>query len=235
MSSVFSKPVLSLDCALGGCIAAVLKPDGEAFVQTLMTDREQAAMLVPLVQTAMKDASVTFADLGLIVTTVGPGSFTGLRIGLSTARAWGLALNVPVQGVNTMEAMARSCADPDAPGYAVLLETKRSDYYFQLFDADFTKLSQGACVDVATAAAQLEGRKWKACGDAIERFENESGRAFAQKQVRALLDPVVLAKAGLEVFIGNGGKADKPEPVYLRGADVSISNKKNREIDNYQT
>lgn len=226
------KPILAVDAALGGCTAAVLLPDGKIVTRAVETEREQAAILVPMVQEAMEEAGAAFADLGLIVTSVGPGSFTGLRIGLSAARAWGLALSIPVQGVGTMEAMARSCAAEHAKGYAVLLETKRTDYYFQTFDSQFLPLRDGACADIETAVDVIRNGEFRVCGDALARFEMESGVKPADACARRLLDPAVLARAGLDIFIRHGGKADTPTPLYLRGADVSMSNKKQREIQN---
>lgn len=228
--SDFPQPVLAVDCSLGGCIAAVLTPRADSVVtREIETDREQAAKLVPLVQDAMAEAGVAFADLGLIVTTVGPGSFTGLRIGLTSARAWGLALNLPVQGMSTLEIMARSCETPDAKSYTVLLESKRSDYYIQSFSQRFDPVSVAGCAE----AADIEVNEGLFCGDAIARFEKERGMTLPRKSVRKLLDAEVLARAGLARFIANGGKADKAEPVYLRGADVSLSAKKSREIRDY--
>lgn len=225
-------PVLAVDAALAGCTVAVLLPDGRAITRAMETDREQAAILVPLAQDALKEAGTAFAALGLIVISVGPGSFTGLRIGLSAARAWGLSLSVPVQGVGTMEVMARSCAVDDANPYAVLLETKRTDYYFQTFDASFSPLGEGACVSMETAADVLKRGDFRVCGDAIARFETESGLVLKNTAVRRLLDPAVLAKTGEALFFKNGGQAETPTPLYLRGADVSVSNKKQREIQN---
>jgi tRNA threonylcarbamoyladenosine biosynthesis protein TsaB len=179
-----------------------------------------------MVQDVMSEAGIEFSALGLIVTTTGPGSFTGLRIGLSAARALGLSLSLPVQGVSTFEAMVRSCA----PGgeSLVVLESKRADFYVQAFNADYTQAGEPHCL---LAADIPEGRI--VCGDAAGRLRAETGKGFEKAIVRTLADPVVLAHRGRELFIQNGGTAQKPEPFYMRGADVSISNKVQRQINNY--
>ena len=220
----FSKPVLALDSALGGCVAAVLAGDA-SFVRSIETGRDQAAKLMPMVQDVMAEAGVAIADLGLIVTTIGPGSFTGLRIGLSSARALGLALGLPVQGVSTFEAMVKSCA-PRGDSL-VVLESKRADFYVQAFDADYKAASEPQCL---LSGEIPRGRI--ICGDGLARLRAETGEAFENAIERSLPDPAVLVKTGLDLFVTNGQKAQKPEPFYMRGADVSMSNKAQRQINN---
>jgi tRNA threonylcarbamoyladenosine biosynthesis protein TsaB len=220
-----SKPTLALDSALGGCIVAVLN-GGESHAQVLETGRDQAAKLMPMVQDVMKEAGVAMADLGLIVTTTGPGSFTGLRIGLSAARALGLALSLPVQGVSTFEAMVKSCK-PEGRSL-VVLESKRADFYVQAFDAAWNAEDAPQCLlagDIPTDRI--------VCGDGIARLRLETGLAFENMVERSLLDPLILAEIGAGIFAANGEKAQKPEPFYMRGADVSVSNKVQRQINNY--
>lgn len=220
-----SKPVLALDSALGGCVVAVLDGD-KVFSRSLETGRDQAAKLMPMVQDVMAEAGIAFADLGLIVTTIGPGSFTGLRIGLSAARALGLSLGLPVQGVSTFQAMVESCAP--AGKSVVVLESKRADFYVQPFDAACHPVSEPQCL----LSGQIPG-DGVVCGDGLARLRAETGKAFTGALERTLLDPVVLARIGLRIFLANGGKAQKPEPFYMRGADVSVSNKVQRQINDY--
>lgn len=226
---MFNKPVLAFESSLGGCVGAVIGADGSTLADfSFETDRDQAAKLMPHIQAIMNEASVEFSTLGLIVTTVGPGSFTGLRIGLSSARALGLSLGLPVQGVSTLEAMARTCMKEGEQDCLVVLESKRTDYYVQAFDAVFQALTEATCLE-AEAAAALAVRRC-VCGDALARLTTEIGREFLATREARLIDPVALARAGVAAFVKNGLKADKPEPLYLRDADVSLSNKIQRKI-----
>lgn len=223
--SEFSKPVLALDSSMGGCTVAVWMADGRHFSKTLVTEREQAAKLIPMVQAVLAEAGIEFADLGLIVTTVGPGSFTGLRISLSAARSLGLALGAPVQGVSTFDLVRRtSGAGPD--GF-VVLESKRTDFYV---DGPGFPAGCYAAADVASALSP----GGCICGDGVERLARELPLDGCDVRACVLPDPVVLARMGLARFLENGGRAEKPEPVYLRGADVSMPNKMQREISNFQ-
>ncbi len=222
--SEFSKPVLAFDSALGGCVVAVVNGD-RVHSASLETEREQAAKLMPMVQELVSQAGVEFSNIGLIVTSVGPGSFTGLRISLSAARALGLALNVPVQGVSTFEAMARSVVKEAEP-CLVVLETKREDFYVQAFDADKNPEGEAACLSLEVVREIAATGRYILCGDGLERL----GIKAPFSRMAKMFDPDILAHAGLSLFLKNGGRAERPEPVYLRGADVSMSNKVQREI-----
>lgn len=220
-----SKPVLALDSVLGGCVVAVIDA-AKSYSRTLETSRDQAAKLMPMVQEVMGEAGVAFDSLGLIVTTTGPGSFTGLRIGLSAARSLGLALSIPVQGVSTFDAMVQTCAPQGSS--VVVLESKRADFYTQSYDAGYKAVGAPVCLLSADIPEDII-----ICGDGLPRLRMETGSAFINAIERKLPDPVVLARLGLSVFTENGGAAQKPEPFYMRGADVSMSTKVQRQIKDY--
>lgn len=233
--SDFSKPVLAFESSLGGCVGAVIDAGGKTLAQfSFETDRDQAAKLIPGVNDIMKQAGVEFAALGLIVTTIGPGSFTGLRIGLSAARAMGLSLGLPVQGVGTLEAMAQTCGQDAGRNILVMLESKREDFYVQAFDASFKELTPPACLNTPDILSIAKGQESFLCGDGVTRFLQEAGDAaaafFSGVREQRLLDPAAMARAGLAHFVAAGQAAAKPEPLYLRGADVSLSNKTQRQI-----
>lgn len=231
--SAFTSPVLAFDTSLNGCVAALLAPSEDRIlaVRELETEREQAALLVPLIQDAMKEAGVAFAELGLIATTRGPGSFTGLRIGLSTARSFGLALNIPVYGIGSLAAMAASCRE-DSKGrpLCVLLETKRQDFYAQMFSADLSPLSDPLCAGAEAVAAHDGFADMCLCGDAVGRFEAITGITPEVSVHRHLHDPAILARQGLAEWLARARPTETPAPLYLKGADVSVSNKTARKI-----
>ncbi|PZQ45535.1 MAG: tRNA (adenosine(37)-N6)-threonylcarbamoyltransferase complex dimerization subunit type 1 TsaB [Micavibrio aeruginosavorus] len=222
--------ILAFDSALGGCIAAVLDPAlGKTASRVLETDRAQASKLMPMVQEVMEEAGISFGDVSFIVTTNGPGSFTGLRIGLSAARAMALALSVPLQGVSTFAAMQASC-DPKAPSL-VVLESKRKDYYVQAFDGAGGMEGEPFCAEIEEIIEKAKGRI--VCSDAGARLKAEGAGAFASLIDRQLYDPLILLKLGEKAFQAAGGAAGPVEPFYMRGADVSVSKKVQREITGF--
>lgn len=99
--------VLAIDTALGQCAAAVIddrEPEPVA-AEAIGMDRGHAEALLPLLDRVVARAEGGFAALDRVVVTVGPGSFTGLRVGIAAARAVGLAVGCPVVGVTTLSAL----------------------------------------------------------------------------------------------------------------------------------
>ncbi|PZO86597.1 MAG: tRNA (adenosine(37)-N6)-threonylcarbamoyltransferase complex dimerization subunit type 1 TsaB [Micavibrio aeruginosavorus] len=230
--------VLSIDAAMGGCVAGLYNPvTGEAVERSLRTEREQAAKLVPMVQEMIAEAGAGFPDVALIVTTIGPGSFTGLRIGMSAARSFALALGIPLQGITTFDAVLESCArGEDGAGYFILLEAKRRDFYVQVFDKNKTA-GEPVCLETPEIVDLARGKGLILCGDAAGRLAGEAGEAFDGlfSEVRECILPfgAVIARKGHDVFTKNGHVADKAEPLYMRGADVFLSSKTQRKIADF--
>src|SRR5216110_1764841 len=100
--------VLAIDTALDACAAAVLDTDAAKIIaqESQAMKRGHAEALMPLIARVMKASGIAFTSLDRIAVTTGPGSFTGLRVGLSAARGIGLAAGNPVVGVTTLSAYA---------------------------------------------------------------------------------------------------------------------------------
>lgn len=123
--------VLAFDVSVTGCSVCVLDTaSGETFVNRVDTERGQAELLIPMIGETCRQASIEMKDISCIAVTRGPGSFTGVRIGLATARSLGLALNCPVFGFSTLDVMARGYVG--AAPVLFLVDTKRGDYYGQV-------------------------------------------------------------------------------------------------------
>jgi tRNA threonylcarbamoyladenosine biosynthesis protein TsaB len=123
-------PLLAIDTAAPRLQLALLDAGGR--LETLSEDMAtgQAERLFPALAELLARAGGAYADLDRIAVTTGPGSFTGLRIGLSAARGLGLALGLPVLGIPSL--LALSLGAPAGP-VAVLLDARRDEAYFQAF------------------------------------------------------------------------------------------------------
>ncbi|MEM7650824.1 MAG: tRNA (adenosine(37)-N6)-threonylcarbamoyltransferase complex dimerization subunit type 1 TsaB [Pseudomonadota bacterium] len=207
--------ILALDTALAGASAAVVGGDSYALRSEMMV-RGQAEYLVPFADEAMAEIGLEYDALDAVLCTVGPGAFTGLRIGMSAARAFGLSLDIPVIGISTLDALAGDfCAHEKKP-CSVILETKRKDFYFQHFN------NQGQAVSKRIASEKIEIPEGSVLiGDGVERFLKtvEDVQRFEVNEDYGFINMVEVAKRlqseKSDAFM------DDPEPIYLRGADVS--------------
>jgi tRNA threonylcarbamoyladenosine biosynthesis protein TsaB len=213
--------VLAFDTALNGCSAAFVD-GGRAVRRTEAMGRGQSEQLLPMIDAVLAEAKAGFKDIDLIAATRGPGAFTGLRIGLSAAKALALALGKPVMGVSTMEALARSFFEnhPGADRVCVLIDTKRKDFYAQFFDRAGVDTGEPMVAsDKDLWAMGIE--KMTAIGDGAPLFQHDG---WDVEDGYELPDPVMVARIAVENMLA--GAEPGIEPLYLRGAEVSFPKKK---------
>ena len=149
--------VLALDSALDACSAAVVETDGVKALaaESRFMSRGHAEALLPLVRDVMRAAATEFRDLDRIAVTVGPGGFTGLRVGLAAARGLALAAGRPAHGVTTLAALAAPVfQDGDGP-VAAVLDVRRDEICTQVFRAPGEPLTGPALLPLAEAANRL--------------------------------------------------------------------------------
>ncbi len=125
--------VLAIDTALDACQAAVLDGDRVLAVLSEAMQRGHQERLAPMVREVLALADVGVEALGRIGVTTGPGSFTGLRVGLAFAKGLALARAVPCVGIGTLQALAAS-VDHEGP-IAAVVDARRGQVYLQLFEA----------------------------------------------------------------------------------------------------
>src|SRR5580704_5235543 len=128
--------VLAIDTALAACSAAVLDTayGGIIASESLPMIRGHAEALMPLLARVMKQSSLAFGDLDRVVVTTGPGSFTGLRVGIAAARGIGVATGLPVVGVKTLSAYAAPYLGVDDRGPVLAsVDARHAQVYLQVF------------------------------------------------------------------------------------------------------
>src|SRR6266850_7260233 len=128
--------VLAIDTALGACAAAVLDSERGAILasEQLAMVRGHAEAVMPLIARVMDAGRCEFADLDRIAVTVGPGSFTGLRVGIAAARGIALAAGKPAIGLSTLAGFAAPLiADDDSTQVAAAIDARHEQVYLQVF------------------------------------------------------------------------------------------------------
>jgi tRNA threonylcarbamoyl adenosine modification protein YeaZ len=128
--------VLAIDTALAACSAAVFDTQQGGIIasESLPMLRGHAEALMPLIRRIMDEAGTAFRDLDRVVVTTGPGSFTGLRVGIAAARGIALAINKPAVGLSTLSAYAAPyLADDDNAPVVVAIDARHAHVYLQVF------------------------------------------------------------------------------------------------------
>jgi len=184
--------------------------------------RDQGNLIIHHAKEALKQAETGFAGLDLLAVVTGPGSFTGIRIGLAALRGMAMAAQKPLVGLSSFELFAA----PAAEGRNIIaVESWRPELYFQI--------DQGAPVNEKPEdfAKKLpsDGTLLVISGDAAEKLLPFVPQA---KRAEGLPDAVALAKRAAAKFQADGGVAkERPAPFYLRPADVTLSSKQTRNVE----
>lgn len=198
--------VLVIDTALDACTAAVFE-DGRALgMRTEVMARGHSERLGGFVRDAVADAG-GFDGLDRIGVTVGPGSFTGLRVGLAFAQGLGAALGLPVVGISTLAALARS-ADAGQGGTVATIDARRGQVYLQRFEdgrpvSAPEALSIEAASERVTDQVRIVGSGSSLIGGRPDALTTPSAEALAD--LTATLDPARYP----------------PRPLYLRAPDAT--------------
>jgi tRNA threonylcarbamoyladenosine biosynthesis protein TsaB len=206
--------VLALDTALAACSVAVTR-DGEVLAaasQPMLRGHQER--LAPMAQEVMAEAGLPFAVLDRVGVTVGPGSFTGLRVGLAFAKGLGLALDKPCVGVGTLEALAASAPGPGLT--AAVIDAKRGQVYLQAFDGGAAVMAPDA-LPVDTAAARLaelwRGGPLRLVGPGAPLLAGIAPEAVVIETTAP--DPAAVCALA-------AGRTTPARPLYLRAPDAKL-------------
>ncbi len=228
--------LLAFDTAGTACSAAVWRGGAIRARRFEIMSRGQSERLVPMIEEVMAEAGIAYPALDAIAVTRGPGGFTGVRIGLATARALALACARPVIGVSNFEAVAAAVPEDERRGrsLAVVIDAKRSDLYVQAFGAvpgavpgegGLAPVTEAQAIAPANLDAILPAGPLLLAGDAVEAARG--ALEVAGRDVMAAAAPGQ-ADAGWVAALAAGqplpeAGAPPPEPIYLRGPDVTLA------------
>ncbi|TBY86054.1 tRNA (adenosine(37)-N6)-threonylcarbamoyltransferase complex dimerization subunit type 1 TsaB [Rhizobium leguminosarum] len=206
--------ILALDTAGVDCAAAVYDSGRDTVLGEAsdMIGKGHAEHLIGIVDRALDQAGLALSDVERLAVTIGPGSFTGIRVGVAAARGFALSLNVPAVGVTTLQVMASAQRDK-TPHRAVLaaMDAKRDEIYLQFFAADGSPLDAPRAVSVAEAQAFAAGFDGEITGSATPLLKADT---FGDHTNRIPIS--VVARLGAAA----SPDAGKPKPLYLRGPDA---------------
>jgi len=220
--------ILGMDTATSSCSVALWWDETIVAARRDVMSRGQAEALAPMISDVLAEAKVTASDLDLLAVTVGPGAFTGLRIGLATARAMALAAHVPCLGLTTTEVIAHAV---DASTWQqgtllVALDSRRADIYVQTFQAGPKPISDARAMDPAILGGWLQDVPGPiyVVGDARELATAvliEAGLETNVIEAPEVPDAAVVADLASRRWTP-GDILQAPTPLYLRPPDAKL-------------
>jgi tRNA threonylcarbamoyl adenosine modification protein YeaZ len=193
-------------------LVTVALHDGEDVVLELVSERrlQHGEQLAPLIDRALRETGLVRQDLTAVGVGVGPGPFTGLRVGLVTARTLGFVLEVPVYGVCTLDVLAVEAADSGAVAgeFVVATDARRKEVYLASYDETGARLDGPEVARPADVATQLP-----VVGEGAVLYPD----AFPHRAGPTLPSAGWLARA----IADERAELHDPEPLYLRRPDAA--------------
>jgi len=218
--------VLAIDTALAACSAAVLDTaSGDILAgESLPMLRGHAEALMPLLARVMKQSGVAFPDIDRVAVTTGPGSFTGLRVGIAAARGIALAAGKPTVGVTTLAAYAapQLAADENTPVIATI-DARHEHVYLQVFGHGSRSLAAprlAALSEAARAASEVPSRIVGSAAEAVAALLSKDAPAPLLVEAREAPDIAWVARIGAHAPEAQS----PPKPLYLRAPDAQPQN-----------
>jgi tRNA threonylcarbamoyl adenosine modification protein YeaZ len=214
--------VLAIDTALEACSAAVLDTARADILatETRVMARGHAEALVPMIARVMAAAGIGFSELDRIAVAVGPGSFTGLRVGIAAARGIALAAGKPAVGLTTLSGFAAPhIAADDTRSIAAVIDARHEHVYLQVFGPGGRTLVQPRIAPLREAVLAAVTGSARIVGSAAELVAASWPRAQpppALVDQRGAPDIDWIARLGAAAVKPHG----PPKPLYLRPPDA---------------
>ncbi|MCW5697074.1 MAG: tRNA (adenosine(37)-N6)-threonylcarbamoyltransferase complex dimerization subunit type 1 TsaB [Bauldia sp.] len=205
--------VLAIDTALEACSVAIGRPEGAPVIRTEIIGRGHGERLFGMVSEVMAEARVAFADIGRFAVTVGPGSFTGIRVGVAAVRGFALVTGKPAVGISTLTVHAAEARALGATGPVLaLLDARAGGVYLQRFDGDGRPSGDAEAANIQRATEFAAGTSL--AGSGARAIAAITGQPIVHE--RSAPDPATLLALAM-----TASPDGPPRPLYLRPPDAT--------------
>lgn len=218
--------ILAIDTATKAASAAIVASDGIVGEIGLNIGKTHSQKFLPGVEQLLALCDMTLADMDGFAVTIGPGSFTGVRIGLATAKAWGYGLDKPIVGINTLDALA---GNGDCKYICPILDARRNEFYCALYESgkriwDYQALSP---MQLAENLQAVDG-VIEFVGDAVPSYlaffaERLREKAYFPNSSQQVFMAASLGEIALQKLEqGDVSTAFTIQPFYLRASEAEL-------------
>ena len=212
--------ILAVDTALGACSVAVIEGERTLAHRFVLMERGHAEALAPMVQETVRAAGMEFADVDRLAVTTGPGTFTGQRVGIAFMRGLRVALNKPLVGITTLDAMAAAALEESGGNSAAAIhDARRGEAYLGILSRDAILLPPTLVVldDVPAQISRFAMGDVALAGTAAETTAQTMG---SRAQLTSIRQPDAFWVAHLAAR--SAEPAEPPQPLYLRAPDAKL-------------
>jgi tRNA threonylcarbamoyladenosine biosynthesis protein TsaB len=204
-----------------------ISSNGNVFIAESATVQNHAESLMALIQDCIGQANITLSELSAVAISSGPGSYTGLRIGTSTAKGICFALDIPLMAIDTLCSLSygASCVEDLSDCFIwPMIDARRMEVYHCVFDSNLnavTEVTNGIITD-SGFVPQLIQSNTVICGDGADKAESILGlrKINVVQHAKYLCKPAELKYSNLDFE-----DLEKFEPFYLKFANITTANK----------
>ena len=208
--------LLAIDTCGPLCSAALAEGENLIAIRNEDIGRGHAERLMPMLEEMLRESNIDWSQLNKIVCTIGPGSFTGLRVGLATARGLALALNCLCIGVSVFEAFAAVVqADNNNQPFVVAMDAKRNQVWLQLYNGNSLPMAEPLALSNDDARRDIPASIINLYGSGAPLLAIENSRYIVKNSsASAPIEGVV------KIAMARKSNSIKPKPLYLRNPDA---------------
>lgn len=224
--------VLGIDSATKVTGAAVIDEDKLVSERFISNQRTHSVNLLPMIQQVVTDAEIDPQGLDGIAVAAGPGSFTGLRIGMAAAKTLAQVLEIPLVGINTLDALAYNLAG-NANLICPILDARKNEVYTAIYawqGENLTTIIPPTALRIESLIMLLEkqGRPVTLLGDAVPTYGAEFVQSLGERvsfatKINALPRAAAVAQLGLEKIIAGERAGLDLQPNYIRLSEAEVT------------
>ena len=225
--------ILAVDTSSKLCSVAILEDKNLIKKLELDNGLTHSETLMPLIQQLLNECSLSLNNIDLLVSDVGPGSFTGIRIGVSSCKAFSDSLNIPCVGISSLEVLAYNIQNDGI--ICSTIDCKNNNCYFALYElnsGNYNVLIEPCAKSVNDVLDLLNSQYYNKCisfvGDGIPSeklhsiYDNNADSEAIKKTISSYLNVENLGTAGYKKFINNKKIGEEILPLYLKKPQAQI-------------
>lgn len=225
--------ILAVDTSSKLCSVAILEDKNLIKKLELDNGLTHSETLMPLIQQLLNECSLSLNNIDLLVSDVGPGSFTGIRIGVSSCKAFSDSLNIPCVGISSLEVLAYNIQNDGI--ICSTIDCKNNNCYFALYElnsGNYNVLIEPCAKSVNDVLDLLNFQYYNKCisfvGDGITSeklhsiYDNNADSEVTKNIISSYLNVENLGTAGYKKFINNKKIGEEILPLYLKKPQAQI-------------